>query len=117
MRLRRLQIEWFRGIRSLDWRVAGPTTCLVGPNDSGKTTILDAVELVLWPRWSAPLDDTDFYNADTSKPIKISATVGSLPAQVIREDRFGMHLQGWPPFWETDISPEHPAEPEDVFGQ
>jgi len=44
MKIRHIKIERFRGIRELDWRVGGEFVCLVGPEDSTKTTILDAVE-------------------------------------------------------------------------
>jgi len=47
MRLRRLEIERFRGIQSLDWRKIGPTAALVGPGDSGKSTIVTTA-YVLW---------------------------------------------------------------------
>lgn len=43
MRLRRLGIENFRGVRSLDWRHIPETAALVGPGDSAKSTILDAI--------------------------------------------------------------------------
>ena len=95
MRLLRVQIERFRGIKSLDWFVSGEFVCLIGPGDSNKTTILDAVELALSPRWSIPFDDTDFYDADTSQPFTITVTVGDLPAELKSDRKFGHHARGW----------------------
>ena len=50
MRITRLHIENFRSIRSLDLDL-GETTVLIGPNNAGKTAILDAVRIVLTRRW------------------------------------------------------------------
>ncbi|MGC9468196.1 MAG: ATP-dependent nuclease [Anaerolineae bacterium] len=46
MKLRRLEIESFRGIRELDV-VLGDTTVLIGENNSGKTSVLDALRFAL----------------------------------------------------------------------
>ena len=81
MKIRHIKIERFRGIRKMEWRVGGDFVCLVGPGDSTKTTILDAVEFALSPRWNIPFDDSDFYNADTSAPIVITLTVGDRPTR------------------------------------
>jgi putative ATP-dependent endonuclease of OLD family len=48
MYLSRLELENFRGIRSARMDL-GETTVLIGENDSGKTTLLEAVCLVLSP--------------------------------------------------------------------
>lgn len=94
-RLYQLSIRNFRGIRELDWAVGGRTRCLVGPGDSTKTTILDAVQLALTPRWGVSLDDSDFHHGAVDAAIRIEATVGDLPAEFISEDRYGLHLRGW----------------------
>ncbi len=52
--IRHLNIRNFRGIQTLDWHVDGRVICLVGPGDSAKTTVLEAIELALLPRWSTP---------------------------------------------------------------
>ncbi|MBE7542943.1 MAG: DUF2813 domain-containing protein [Bryobacteraceae bacterium] len=46
MLLRKLHIRNFRGIEDLEFEL-GPTTLLIGENNCGKTTILDAVRLTL----------------------------------------------------------------------
>jgi len=93
MRLRRLEIERFRGVRALDWKGIGDTACLVGPGDSSKSTILDAIECVLSPRWNIPFDDSDFFELNTESPIAIRATVVELPQILLRDDKLGLILQ------------------------
>ena len=63
MRVRRLEIERFRGINALDWPGIGDTVALVGLGDSAKTTVFTALERVLSPRWNYPFDDTAFWLA------------------------------------------------------
>ncbi|MCF8532990.1 MAG: AAA family ATPase [Reyranella sp.] len=50
MRIARLHIENFRSIKQLDVEL-GQTTVLIGPNNSGKTAILDALRIALTRRW------------------------------------------------------------------
>src|SRR5258708_27654575 len=50
MRIARLHIENFRSIKSLDVEL-GETTVFIGPNNAGKTAILDALRIGLTRRW------------------------------------------------------------------
>jgi putative ATP-dependent endonuclease of OLD family len=50
MRVTSLRIENFRSIKALDVQL-GETTVFIGPNNGGKTAILDAVRIVLTRRW------------------------------------------------------------------
>ena len=95
MRLRRLQIENFRGVKALDWRHIAVTAALVGPGDSGKSTILDAIERVLSPKWNVPFDDTDFWDLHTGAPIIIRATITDLAPSFYRDSKFGLLLHGF----------------------
>ena len=45
MRIARLRIIGFRGIKEADIRL-GATSVLVGPNNVGKTTIIEALALI-----------------------------------------------------------------------
>jgi hypothetical protein len=107
MRIHYLQVHHFRGIEHLDWKVRGNFVCLVGPGDSTKSTVLDAIEFALLPRWNPSFDDTDFNGTDTSKPISITVTVGDLPQEFMDEDQFGLELRGWS---ETDGLHDEPLE-------
>ena len=95
MRIRHVTIRNFRGIQQMEWSVHSPITCLIGPGNSTKTTILDAIEYALTPRWSASFEDCDFYLGDTGNPIEIIVTVGQLPDGLVTECKFGQYLRGW----------------------
>ncbi len=95
MKLRQVEISRFRGIRRLSWTVWGDIVCLLGPGDSTKTTILDAIELALSPRWNVQFDDTDFYEVKTDQPIEIEVTLGDLTDEFKSEARYGYLARGW----------------------
>lgn len=95
MRIRQVTIKNFRGIRKLEWCPTGIITCLVGPGDSTKTTILDAIEYALTPKWSLNISDIDFYNADINHTLEIQITVGEIPDKMFTEDKFGLYKRGW----------------------
>jgi len=71
VRIVQIEIRNFRGIRKLDWNPSPGMNCLIGPGDSTKTTILDAIDLALNPRTNYLADDIHFYNLN----LTTSATV------------------------------------------
>ena len=95
MQIRQIKIARFRGIRELNWTVDASIVCLIGLGDSTKSTVLDAIDLALCPRFNPPISDTDFFNEDPTEPIVIELTVGQLPNSFLREDKFGLLLRGW----------------------
>ncbi|MGN6330317.1 MAG: ATP-dependent nuclease [Motilibacteraceae bacterium] len=94
MRVRRLTVQNFRGIKRCDWNVEGRLVALVGAGDSTKTTLLDALGLVLSPSYSPQFTDADFYQCNTSEPIVIEAAVTELPDHLIQESQFGKDRSG-----------------------
>jgi len=94
MKLRRLSIANFRGIREMTWVLDAPFACLVGPGDSTKTTILDAVGHVLSSRYNVTFTDADFYDCDTDQSIVIEAVVTGLPDKLIEERSQGKNRSG-----------------------
>lgn len=96
MRVRRLWIENFRGVKGLDWRIPATQklTVLVGPGDTGKSTILEAIHFLLGDRWMVAFADTDFYGVDVSNSIVIKAALTDIPPALKRENAFGLWLSG-----------------------
>ena len=89
-----LRIERFRGIRQLVWRPDGGLNLLLGGGNVGKTTILEAIGLLLHPTTSYTLVDSDYLDRRVEDEFLIEAVM-SLPVQVNRQP--GM---AWP--WEWD---------------
>lgn len=79
----------------LDWSVGGQCVCLVGPGDSTKSTIIDAIELALSQRYRLYLDDSDFFQLNVDEPIDIQVTIGPVPESLQTEARFGLYMRGW----------------------
>jgi putative ATP-dependent endonuclease of the OLD family len=102
-----LKITNFRSIKTAELKFDGH--CLiVGPNNVGKSTICEALDLVLGPdRISRfpPVEEFDFHNANyliasgvegedpTAVPIRIEVVLTDINAEV--ENRCGQHLEFW----------------------
>lgn len=107
MKVVSLKITNFRSIKSAELKFDGH--CLiVGPNNVGKSTICEALDLVLGPdRISRfpPVEEFDFHNAvyltpaivegeePTAVPIHIEVVLTDINAEV--ENRCGQHLEFW----------------------
>jgi putative ATP-dependent endonuclease of OLD family len=89
-----LTISNFRGIKELTWLPEGNLTCLIGPGDSAKTTVLDALGLILTTRASVNLSDADFYNGHVETPLVIEAVLTNLPDDLIGLDNLGAYICG-----------------------
>lgn len=72
MFINNLEIENFRGIKSgnITFPTDIRTICLIGAGDSTKSTMLMAMEWILWPSWNLTACDSDFYACDISVPNK-----------------------------------------------
>lgn len=105
MKIRHIAIRNYRGIKELDWKVSGDFICFIGAGDSTKSTILDAIESALTPRWNSIFEDTDFYNLDVSQSINITLTIGQLPESFLSEQKYGLFLRGWSPQSELHDEP------------
>lgn len=85
MRVVRLGISNFRGIKSAELLFDGHTL-MVGSNNVGKSTICDALDLVLGPdrlNRFPPIDEFDFYNAQyLATPAQEGAEPESIPLRV-----------------------------------
>lgn len=105
MRIAQLKIQNFRSIETADL-ILPKQVIFVGDNNSGKSTILEAIDLVLGPertRRRPVINEHDFYNgnyiseeSEDEVEIRIEATVVELNEE--QEARFKDHLE----FWNTD---------------
>lgn len=93
--VKKLEIKNFRSIKTLSWVPSEGINCLVGPGDSGKSTILDAIDLCLGARRSVSMGDTDFYQLDVINPIVIDVTLGRLPDSLKNLELYGEFLRGF----------------------
>jgi len=110
MQIRQLRIENFRGIGSLDWKPEKSFCCLIGSGDSGKSTVLDAIEAALSSRWFSFLEP-DFLNCDTGHSIRIEVTVGELSKALKSDERLGLYVRGWTSGGQLRDEPEDDDEP------
>ncbi len=94
-RIRKIEIANFRGIRSLSWLPAPGINCLIGPGDSGKSTVLGAIDLCLGARRNAQFSDADFFKLVVKQPISISLTIGALDDALKNFDTYGLFLRGF----------------------
>lgn len=91
--IRRLKIQGFRGVRDLDWRPKPGLNVILGGGDAGKTTILEAIALLLNPSNATILAEADYSDGDRAKPFFIGAVM-SLPASS-GVDHQPSHLYPW----------------------
>lgn len=110
MQIRQLKVANFRGISALDWKPGSPFCCLIGAGDSGKSTLLDAVEAALSSRWFS-FTEPDFLNCDTSNSIVVEATVGELSRALKSDERLGLYIRGWTTAGELRDEPVDDDEP------
>lgn len=89
----KVEIQNFRGIQNLIWFPAPGINCLIGSGDSGKSTILDAIDLCLGARRYVQFSDVDFHALDVSSPIKISITLFDLDIPLKNVETYGIFLR------------------------
>lgn len=94
-RIRALEVKNFRGIKELAWLPSPGINCLIGPGDSGKSTILDAIDFCLGARRNLQFTDADFHQLDVETPITITVTLGELDDGLKNLDAYGMFVRGF----------------------
>lgn len=111
MRVEQLTVKNFRGIKHLEWKLMEQSICcLIGVGDSAKTTVLDAVEAALSPRWMT-FNEADFHHANTAEEIEVEVTIGELSRALLSDGRFGLYLRGLSPTGELNDEPEDADTP------
>ena len=94
-RVRAIEIGNFRGIKALTWHPAPGINCLIGPGDSGKSSIIDAIDLCLGARRNVQFTDADFHLLNVETPISIEITLGELDDDLKNLDAYGMYLRSF----------------------
>ena len=94
--IRQLKIERFRGIEKLTWNPEPGVNLILGGGDVGKTTILDAIALLLNPTNSMILSDADYWHREVEKGFCIEAVMSLPEASGISQQA----KKSWP--WEWD---------------
>lgn len=94
-RIRHVQIENFRCIQQLAWAPSPGINCLIGPGDSGKSSILDAIDYCLGARRIVQITDADFYTLDVTHPIVITVTLGELDDALKSLESYGHYLRSF----------------------
>jgi putative ATP-dependent endonuclease of OLD family len=89
-RIRKIEIQSFRGIKELVWLPSAGINCLIGPGDSGKSSILDAIDYCVGARRNIQCTDADFHGLDVEQPIRISITIGELDDALKNMDAYGL---------------------------
>jgi putative ATP-dependent endonuclease of OLD family len=96
-RIRKVTIENFRCIKDLTWLPSAGINCLIGPGDTGKSTILDAIDFCLGARRNLQFTDADFHQLDVEEAIRIAVTFGELDDGLKNLDAYGMYVRGFDP--------------------
>jgi putative ATP-dependent endonuclease of OLD family len=100
-----LAIDRFRGIKSLRWAPAPGVNVILGGGDVGKTTILDAIGLLLSPTNATVVSDTDYYLRRDEDEFVIEAIIALPPGSGISQ----LTRPAWPWNWDGTqaLVPDH----------
>jgi putative ATP-dependent endonuclease of OLD family len=110
-RIRKIEIQNFRGIKDFGWLPSDGINCLIGPGDSGKSSILDAIDYCVGARRNIQFSDADFFRLDVEQPILILITLGELDDALKNMDVYGMYVRGFDAHTgEIEDEPEKEAE-------
>ncbi|EFI52792.1 ATP-binding protein [Afipia sp. 1NLS2] len=97
----RLSIERFRGVKTLSWSPVRGVNVILGGGDVGKTTILDAIGLLLSPVNATNLSDTDYHARNIDAGFVIEAVMSLPPGSGINDQL----KPSWPWEWSgADLS-------------
>lgn len=113
--LRRLDIRAYRGLKALTWMPAPGLNVVLGGGDVGKSTILDAIGLLLSPANPTTLAETDYHRRDIDNGFEIVAIM-SLPPESGIDYQF---KPSWPWVWTgaEAVAPTVEGTGEDAPGQ
>lgn len=113
-RMLQLYIRGYRGLKQLTWHPAPGLNVVLGGGDVGKSTILDAIGLLLSPSNPTTLAETDFFQREVDAGFEIEAVM-SLPPESGINYQFN---HSWPWVWNgaAAVAPTTEGTGEDVAG-
>jgi len=91
----RLSIECFRSSKSLVWHPSSGVNIVLGGGDVGKTSILDAIALLLSPSYPAALSDAEYLD----RKVEAGLRYRSRHVLTIRYRRQCQAKPSWPWEW------------------
>lgn len=91
----KLSIQRFRGLETFDWHPASGMNVILGGGDVGKTTVLEAIALLLNPSNAAVVSESDYWNRDSTQEFVIEAVMALPEATGISSQ----HNFSWPWAW------------------
>lgn len=94
-RIAAIQIENFRSIEKCTWYPKAGFNCLFGPGDSGKSSILEAINWCLSGNQSRRPTDADFFQMDPQKAILIRIMLVDLPDALLSVEKYGLYHNGF----------------------
>ena len=99
-RIINLRIKNYRCFKDFTAHFEERFIVLIGRGDSGKSSLLKAIEALLSPLWNYSFSDWDFYNGDIEAPIQIEADIADLPEELFDLDSIGFSYKlkrksGW----------------------
>src|ERR1700755_2917485 len=105
--IRALTIKRFRGIEEITWRPAKGLNVILGGGDVGKTTILEAIALLLSPSNAVTISESDYWQRANAEEFVIEAVM-SLPnsSDIGTQPNFN-----WPWAWNGTIAVAPSSEP------
>jgi putative ATP-dependent endonuclease of OLD family len=86
--IRLLRIERFRGIEKLEWLPAPGLNVIVGPGDSCKSTILEAIGALLSPAPNINISEFDYFRRNIDQGFEVEAVLAIGDGSILKADRF-----------------------------
>jgi putative ATP-dependent endonuclease of OLD family len=106
--IRRLTVSRFRGIEKLEWKPVPGMNIILGGGDVGKTTILEAIALLLSPTNATTVSESDYWQRDSSQEFLIEAVISLSETSGINTQR----NFSWPWTWNGTEAVQPPAKEE-----
>lgn len=93
-RIRNIRIQNFRCFKNFEASFGDENfVVLIGRGDSGKSTILKAIDALLSPQWNYPFSDWDFFDGKVENPIVIEGDIVDLPNEVTTLECIGFNYK------------------------